>query len=88
MIGIKHTKGWSYRLICGRCLGDRKEFMGEYGKAADKLVRMARAGSRKWQGEERDVPLGNGEFRWGKLISPTHQKLKNKIAAEIGLVNS
>jgi len=68
-------------------LGDRKEFMGEYGKVVVKLIRKAKAGSRQ-QGEDRDIPLENGRSRLGGLSKKEHARCKVNIAVENDEKNS
>lgn len=79
---VKHTRGWSTVLICHRCLGNRKEIMREYKKAIGRLLRMAEAKRNKWQGENWDVPMGNGRFRYGRLQTPNYRadSLRKSIA--------
>ena len=67
IFGLKHSKGWTLKMICAKCMGNRQEFMKEYHKLESKLVGLVRRTRRDWMKEEGVEYLGNGVYKLTNL---------------------
>ena len=67
VFGLKHSKGWTLKMICAKCMGDRKKFMDEFRRLESKLMQMVQKTKRDWMKEENVEYLGNGLYRCTNL---------------------